>query len=499
MIKLRLDVDYPYPSRLQSFLFTALNLHTPKDYVMNSKIIAKMINESPEEVMAYWFFTPYTVPDQELLRLLNPERHEVALHVATKPYLEWERLENATGRKVKYYTVHGTARLVARLIWKRKIWEARAPIPKGFPLKSFYDYPTLPLDWLCYRNSTESAIKIAQNHIAKGEVLHIHPEWLLQRGTLNHRGPYYETLKALLRVDEELYGLSVRKKGFAKIAKFQEETEYLNNAPLSGTFLEKLDERNADIFTFVERKWCCPISNVPSNWSKTEDNVALLKIIPYEEWLAKVGKKTRNMVRKAEKSGVRTEIVEASEQLAEGIWKVYNETPVRQGRAFSHYGEPLKDVVALVRSARNSIFIGSFFEGELVGFVQLMRGDQVVVMAQILSLQKYWDKAVNNALLAKAVEVCAEHKDPWLMYGRMGNHPSLDAFKESNGFSKLVLNRYYLPLTRKGKISIKLGMHRTLKDTLPEGLKNTLIPMFNWISRTMIQIRRKPQKSLRAT
>jgi hypothetical protein len=238
---------------------------------------------------------------------------------------------------------------------------------------------------------------------------------------------------------------------------------------------------------------------VPSNWSKTEDNVALLKIIPYEEWLAKVGKKTRNMVRKAEKSGVRTEIVEASEQLAEGIWKVYNETPVRQGRAFSHYGEPLKDVVALVRSARNSIFIGSFFEGELVGFVQLMRGDQVVVMAQILSLQKYWDKAINNALLAKAVEVCAEHKDPWLMYGRMGNHPSLDAFKESNGFSKLVLNRYYLPLTRKGKISIKLGMHRTLKDTLPEGLKNTLIPMFNWISRTMIQIRRKPQKSLRAT
>ena len=497
MIKIRLDVDYPYPSRFQSFLFTALNTHTNKNYVKNSKIIAKMINESPEEVMAYWFFTPYTIPDEELLGLLHPERHEVALHVATNPYLEWERLEKATGRKVKYYTVHGTARLVARLIWKRKIWEARASIPKGFHLKSFYDYPTLPLDWLCYRNSTESAVKIAQNHIEKGEVLHIHPEWLLQRGTLNYRGPYYETLKTVLRVDEELYGLGVRKRSFVRIAKFQEETEYLSDAPLSGRFLEKIAERDADIFTFVERKWCCPLRSVPTSLSKTEDNIALLQVTPYEDWLSKVGKKTRNMIRKAEKNGIRTEVVDASEQLAEGIWKIYNETPVRQGRAFSHYGEPLGDVKALVRLAKNSTFIGSFLEGELVGFVQLMHGDQVVVMAQILSLQKYWDKAVNNALVAKAVEVCALRKELWLMYGRIGNHPSLDAFKESNGFSRFALNRYYLPLTRKGKISIKLGMHRTLKDALPEWLKKTLIPMFNWISRTIVQIRRKQQPSLR--
>jgi hypothetical protein len=499
MIKLRLDVDYPYPSRLQSFLFTALNIHTSKNYLKNSKIIAKMVNESPEEIMAYWFFTPYTIPDEELLGLLHPEKHEVALHVATKPYLEWERLEKVTGRKVKYYTVHGTARLVARLIWKRKIWEARASIPKGFPLKSFYDYPTLALDWLCYRNSTESAIKIALNHIAKGEVLHIHPEWLLQRGTLNHRGPYYETLKTLIHVDNELFGLGVSKKGFAKIAKFQEETEYLNDAPLSGRFLEKVAERDADIFTFVERKWCFPLLKVSSSSSKAEDNVALLQIIPYEDWLIKVGKKTRNMVRKAEKSGVQTKVVEESEQLAEGIWKIYNEAPVRQGRAFSHYGESLRDVKALLRSSQNSTFIGSFLEGELVGFVQLMHGDQIVVMAQILSLQKYWDKAVNNALVAKAVEVCGARKESWLMYGRMGNHPSLDAFKESNGFAKFALNRYYLPLTRKGQVSIKLGMHRAIKDSLPEGLKKALIPVFNWVSRTMVQMRRKAQKSLKTT
>ncbi len=493
MIRIRLDVDYPYPSRLQSFIFTALNIHTNKNYLKNSKIIAKMINESPNEVRAFWFFTPYTIPDSELLGLLNPEKHEIALHVATDANLELKRLEEVTGRKVKYYTVHGTARLVARLIWKRRIWQAKAPIPKGFPLKSFYDYPTLGLDRLRYENSVENALKISQKSISKGEVLHIHPEWLFQRGTLNKRGPYYETLKQLLGVDEDLYGLGIVKRGFARMAKFQEETEYLRDAPLSEKFLEKLADRNADIFTFVERSWCCPLAYIPPNWSKSPDNVALLKVSAYDEWLAKVGKKTRNMIRKAEKCGVKTEVIRAPEQLAEGIWRIYNETPLRQGRAFSHYGIKQKEVRNLISTTRNSEFIGSFLEGDLVGFVQLIHGDQVTVMAQILSLQSHWDKAVNNSLVAKAAELCATKKMPWLMYGRMGNHPSLDIFKESNGFSKFELSRYYIPLTRKGKLAVRLGLHKGAKDTLPGWLKVPLIPLFNWTSRLMVRLRRIPQ------
>ena len=79
MIKFRIDVDYPYPSRVKSFIHTALNKKAGRDYLKNSKIIARMINESTEEVKAYWFFTFKTIPDEELLPMLNPERHEVAL------------------------------------------------------------------------------------------------------------------------------------------------------------------------------------------------------------------------------------------------------------------------------------------------------------------------------------------------------------------------------------------------------------------------------------
>ncbi|MCW4006504.1 MAG: hypothetical protein NWF04_07945 [Candidatus Bathyarchaeota archaeon] len=489
MIKIRLDVDYPYPSRIQSFLFTALNTQVDKNYLKNSKIIAKMVNESKQDVKAYWFFTPQTIPDNKTFKLLDPKKHEIALHVATDPYGEWKTLEKATGRQVKYYTVHGTARKIARIMWRRKIWEAKAPIPKNFPLKSFYDFPTLPLDWLCHRDPTDLAVKIAKEKIAKNTVIHIHPEWLFQSGTFNPRGPYYETLKILLDVDGELDGLAVHRRVFAKVAQYQEEKEYLKDYAPSEKFLGKLTDRDADIFTFIERTWCCPITNPPSNWLKTKDNIALLQVPPYEKWLSNVGKKTRNMIRKANKNGVTTQTVQPTKELAQGIWQIYNETPIRQGRAFSHYGISLEAVENQVIKTQNSTFIGAFFEEQLVGFVQLVHGDQIMVMAQILSLQKFWDKAVNNALIAKAVEVCATTGEKWLMYGRMGNHPSLDTFKENNGFAKCNLTRYYVPLTRKGHITAKLGLHKKPKDALPESLKGAFIPLFNWISRTKTKIK----------
>jgi len=87
----------------------------------------------------------------------------------------------------------------------------------------------------------------------------------------------------------------------------------MHDANTSGKFLCKLAERGADIFMFVERKWCCPIVNVPSVWLKAEDNIAILKIVPYADWLNAAGKKTRNMIRKAEKSGLKTQTIEMSD------------------------------------------------------------------------------------------------------------------------------------------------------------------------------------------
>jgi hypothetical protein len=489
MIKLRIDVDYPYPSRAKSFLYVALRIKKRRssDYLKNSRIIARMINQSPKEVVAYWFFTPYTIPDKKLLDLLNSPKHEVALHIATDPYREWKILENETKRTVKYYTVHGTSRLFAQLLWGRKLGETQVKIPSDFPLESFHNPATFSLDRRSHEIGIERAVEQAQQCIDKGGVLSMHPEWLFKTGGNNRRGPYYDALRTILDVDKESLTVQVRKKAFFRIAR--DFHNYEKNILPSDEFLDELYVRGVDIFTFLERKWCFQIPNPSNSWVKTEDNVSLLEVKDYDTWWNSIGKKTRNMVRRSEKSGVKVAVVQPSEKLAEGIWKIYNETPIRQQRAFPHYGESLREVSNKINGVQNSTFVGAFLQEDLIGFIHLLYGDNVAIISQLLSLEKHKDKAVNNALIAKAVEVCASSGVRWLMYGRMGNHPSLDKFKESNGFSKFLIARYYVPLTAKGKVAIRLGLHREFKDALPLSLKYALIPVFNWVSRNQMRMK----------
>ena len=495
MIKLRIDVDYPYPSRAKSFLYVALRIKNgkSKDYLRNACVIAQMVNDSTNPVMAYWFFTPYTIPDKRLLGLLDPKKHEIALHVANKPIEEWKTLENETNRKVKYYTIHGTQRLFARLLWGRKIGQSQATIPSGFPLTSFHDFKTMSLDRERYLRGCQDVVDGIQVWLDQEVVMSVHPEWLFESTKKTQRGPYYDVLKSILKVDSDLDTVSTRKAISVRIGR--DYREYYKNINPTDNLLFKLQLRNVDIFTFIERKWCCPISNPPSNWVKTDDNIGLLEIKDYETWWSAIGKKTRNMVRKAEKDGVKVSVVTQSDKLAEGIFNIYHETPIRQGRAFPHYGESLELVAANMYAEKNSTFIGAYIGEELVGFIQILHGDNIAILSNILSMQKHWDKSVNNALLAKAVEFCASKGERWLMYGRIGNHPSLDKFKDNNGFVKYPITRYYVPITSKGKLAIKLGLHRELKDALPDSIKYPLLPAVNWVSRT----KTKTKMALRKT
>lgn len=286
----------------------------------------------------------------------------------------------------------------------------------------------------------------------------------------------------MVGVDKTLETISPRKRFFFTIAR--DSKEYLHDIVPSHKFLTKLREMRADIFTFIERKWCFTLPNPPATWRREKDNVALIRVTSYEDWWNEVGKKTRNMVRKAKKLGVSTKTVETSEELARSIWKIYNETPIRQGRGFPHYGITLETVRSSVLGSKDSAYIGAYYDGDLIGFVHLLYGDNIAMMSQFLSLQQHWNKAPNNALVAKTVEVCADKSVPYLMYARMENHPSLDMFKRSNGFFRFRLTRYYIPLTRNGMLAIRLRVHQEMRDTLPQSIKYALIPLVNWVDRT---------------
>ena len=96
----------------------------------------------------------------------------------------------------------------------------------------------------------------------------------------------------------------------------------------------------------------------------------------------------------------------------------------------------------------------------------------------IVSMMKHRDKAPTNALIAQSVRSCAERGIRYLVYQNFtyGNKKpdSLSNFKEVNGFQRVDLPRYYVPLTRIGRIAFRLGLHHRFVDHLPEPLVTKL-------------------------
>src|ERR1035441_3600945 len=81
---------------------------------------------------------------------------------------------------------------------------------------------------------------------------------------------------------------------------------------------------------------------------------------------------------------------------------------------------------------------------------------------QIIAKVSHWDKRPLNILIAKAVERCEAKGCSMLTYGRY-RYPqgadSLSAFKHRNGFDEILVPRYYIPLTIKGRAALGLRLH----------------------------------------
>lgn len=235
----------------------------------------------------------------------------------------------------------------------------------------------------------------------------------------------------------------------------------------------RLSHTRIDLFTFIQRVTeTSPKHTYPWEW----DNFAALPISTFDHWWAKqIKDKTRNLVRKAEKKGVVVREIPFDESLARGICKIYNECPVRQGKRFPHYGISIERVHEYAGTfLGSSIFIGTFLGDSLIGFAKLTIDEtetQAGIM-HILSMLQHRDKAPTNALIAQAVRFCAHRRIPYLIYSNFayGNkkNDGLSNFKEHNGFQRIDIPRYYVPLSRIGSIAYRLGMHHQLAERLPE-------------------------------
>jgi hypothetical protein len=229
-----------------------------------------------------------------------------------------------------------------------------------------------------------------------------------------------------------------------------------------------------DVFSFGQRlPEIHPKYDFPMEW----DHIAVLEYGSHKHWFERtLDDKTRNMVRKAGKKGVDLRKVDYNDEFVRGIVDIYNETPIRQGRQFKHYGKSFEEVKkANASHLERSEFLGAFYMTELIGFLKLVYGDRSARAEQIISKMSHRDKAPTNALLSEAVKLCESHNVPYLIYGIWPQKDSFAQFKKNNGFKEYCLPRFYVPLNFRGKIGIKVGMHKDIKQRVPKAISRRFV------------------------
>ena len=237
----------------------------------------------------------------------------------------------------------------------------------------------------------------------------------------------------------------------------------------------KASPLSMDLLRFWQR---IPESNPKYNYYHEWRDVAAIPITDYRTWWEKlVNSNTRRLIRKSEKRGVTAMEVELDDKLVQGITDMFNECPVRRGKRFWHYGKDFEAVKKDMLLDRNeAIFIGAYHEKELIGFIKLVMADRYAMITLILDKMAHRDKAPMNAMIAKAVRICVERRLPFLTYTlwRRGGHAY---FQERNGFQRVAVPEYYVPLTLRGEVALRLGLHKGLKGLIPENVKARLLTL----------------------
>jgi len=166
--------------------------------------------------------------------------------------------------------------------------------------------------------------------------------------------------------------------------------------------LQKTRDIAPDMFTFWQR-----LPDITPNYSYHQewDEIAVLPVKSYEHWWNhQIKSRVRNQIRKAEKEGVVVRETSYDDDFVRGMTAIFNETPLRQGRRFWHYGKDFETIKCqFSRYVHREHMIGAYCHDEMIGFMMLGDAGRFGLTGQIISKLEHRDLAPNNALIAKAV------------------------------------------------------------------------------------------------
>jgi hypothetical protein len=169
------------------------------------------------------------------------------------------------------------------------------------------------------------------------------------------------TLAEYIRIGGQTYSIE---RGPATIARL--EDEWYDDVADPAAVIDALKSTSGfrpDIFTFWQR---VPDTEPRYDYYTERESLAVLPIKSFDHWWTKQAKgATRNMVRKSQKMGVEVREAPYGDGFILGMTDTFNESPVRQGRRFWHYG---KDFQTIKRQFARYLFredlIGAYYQNE---------------------------------------------------------------------------------------------------------------------------------------
>jgi len=246
--------------------------------------------------------------------------------------------------------------------------------------------------------------------------------------------------------------------------------------PLS--LLERVQHYPIDVFTFLQHP---AMTGVSYKYLCDPENLAMVQLSTFDHWWRKQAQySVRKQVNKAERAGVQLQEEPLTEELLKAVHEIYNEVPIRQGRRFPHYGKGIERVREMTATfPYRSIFLTARWNQQIIGFIKLVTQGDYATILHILSLVAHRDKSPTNALLASAVRTCCDRHISLLSYGRFNygkkRHDGLQEFKITHGFECVTIPRFYVPLTLRGRLALRLGLHHPLRERIPGSIARAFL------------------------
>jgi hypothetical protein len=182
-----------------------------------------------------------------------------------------------------------------------------------------------------------------------------------------------------VEIEGQVYNIS---SGPLRILSLEDEWYEDVQNPKQVLSLLKKSSLKIDLFTFWQR---FPDVEPRYDYYRESESLAVLPVNSYDHWWNKqINSKTRNMVNKATKQGVNVRETIFDDDFIRGMAEIFNESPLRQGRKFWHYGKDFETIkTQFSRYLFREIMIGAYYDNQLIGFMMLANTGTFLLTGQI--------------------------------------------------------------------------------------------------------------------